>query len=278
MSEQPPILTIRGARGSATTPGQTTLRHGGHTTCLDVALSPWHRLLIDCGSGLRALLAVLPDDPGPDGFRFDVFMTHYHTDHLEGLPFFKPLYDPRSEFVFRGPTGPDGGVRSALEGSMMPPWFPVPLSDTGSRKSFVDLDREPVWIGDVQVTAAPVGHPQGAVAYRLQRGDRSIVFVTDCEPVDPSADTALRKLMGGAEVLIHDAQYTPEEYEEKYKNWGHSSWRHAVQAARDSGAGRLVLFHHDPDRTDDELDRIVEQARSEFPATEAAHEGMVFPL
>jgi len=278
MTVQPLSLTIRGARGSAPSPGLKTSRHGGHTTCLELELSARHRLLIDCGSGLRTLSSDLPGEPGPDGYRFDVFLTHYHSDHLEGLPLFQPLYDPRSEFVFRGFSGPDGGVQFALEGSMTPPWFPVHLRDTGSRKSFIDLRGEAVRIGDVQVTSAPLCHPQGAVGYRLQRGEKSIVFVTDSEPGDPVTDAALRKLARGADVLIHDAQYTPEEYELKYKNWGHSSWRHAAQVAREAGAGRLVLFHHDPDRTDDELDRIVEDVRLEFANADAAREGMVFSL
>lgn len=278
MNEQPLNLTIRGARGSAPTPGPHTLRYGGHTTCLELALSPGHRIIVDCGSGLRSLNADLPRVPSPDGLRFEVFLTHYHSDHLEGLRLFQPLYDARSEFVFHGFRSANGGVQRALEGSMSPPWFPVPLQETASAKRFVDLTGDPVEIEGVRVSSAPVGHPQGAVGYRLERGRGSIAFVTDSEPGDPEVDASVRELARGAGVLIHDAQYTPDEYEARFRNWGHSSWRHAVEVARESGAKRLVLFHHDPDRTDDELDRIVEQARREFPNTDAAREGMVFPL
>lgn len=277
MSAQPLSLTIRGARGSAPTPCAQMLRHGGHTTCLEMAFSPRHRLLLDCGSGLRTLHADLPADPGPGGLRFDVFLTHFHSDHLEGLRLFRPLYDSTSEFVFHGFSSPQGGVRESVAGSMAPPWFPVPLHSTASKKTFVELTGEPNEIEGVRITSAAVGHPQGAVAYRLERGERSIVFVTDSEPGEPAIDRAVEQLARGAGVLIHDAQYTPEEYD-RYRGWGHSSWRHAVSLAERAGVGRLILFHHDPDRTDDEVDRIVEQARREFPDTEAAREGMSFLL
>lgn len=278
MREEPLVLTFRGVRGTATTPGPGTLRHGGHTACLDLACTPAHRLVLDCGSGLRALEADLPPEPGPEGFRFDVFLTHYHFDHLEGLRLFQPLYDRRSRFVFHGPRSNEIGVRQALEGSMTPPWFPVRLNETVSRKEFVDLDGAPLWVEDVRVSAAPVAHPQGALGYRLERGGRAIVFITDSETADAAAEAASSSLARGADVLIHDAQYTPEEYERRYRTWGHSSWKHAVQIARAAGVGRLVLFHHDPARTDDELDAIVAEARREFPAVEAAREGMTVGL
>ena len=277
MSVQPLSLTIRGARGSAPTPGAQMLRYGGHTTCLEMALSPRHRLLLDCGSGLRTLHADLPADPGPEGFRFDVFLTHFHSDHLEGLRLFRPLYDSAGEFVFHGFSCPQGGVRESVEGSMAPPWFPVPLHETASKKVFVELGSEPVEIEGVRISSAVVGHPQGAVGYRLERGERSIVFLTDSEPGEPAINRSVEQLARGADVLIHDAQYTPEEYD-RYRGWGHSSWRHAVRLAQTAGAGRLILFHHDPDRTDDELDRIVEEVRREFPDAEAAREGMSFAL
>jgi phosphoribosyl 1,2-cyclic phosphodiesterase len=278
MDDQPLHLTFHGVRGSTTTPGAGTLRYGGHTTCLDLALAPAHRLVLDCGSGLRRLQAVLPKDPGPGGWRFEVFFSHYHTDHVEGLPFFQPLYETRSRFVFHGFPWADIDVQQALEGSMTPPWFPIRIQDTGSIKEYVNLNGGPLWIEDVKVIPARVNHPQGAAGYRLERGGRAIVFITDNEPGDTRAEVAVRDLVRGADVLIHDAQYTPEEYDEQYRNWGHSSWKYAVGLARDAGADRLILFHHDPLRSDDELDRMVEQVRREFPDVDAAREGMTLEL
>jgi phosphoribosyl 1,2-cyclic phosphodiesterase len=272
------ILTLRGVRGSAPSPGAHTVRYGGHTTCLELAFAEDHRLILDCGSGLRTLgneLAVR-EHQGP--LRFDVLLTHYHTDHLEGLRFFKPLYEPRSEFVFHGFPPEDMDVQGAVDGLMRPPWFPLRLEDTPSRKRFVDLSEGTMDLHGLSITAASVDHPQGSAGYRLDHGSHSIAFVTDTEPRDPASESAVARLAVGVGVLIHDAQYTPEEYERLYRGWGHSTWRHAIEAARRSGARELLLFHHDPDRSDEDLDAILEQARKEFPAVRMAREGMTLEL
>jgi phosphoribosyl 1,2-cyclic phosphodiesterase len=277
MSQQPLQLTVRGVRGSVTTPGPQMMRHGGHTTCLELAFSPRRRLLLDCGSGLHTLQAELPANAESKGLRFDIFLTHYHFDHLEGLRFFRPLYDPEAEFVFHGPPWAGGTVREAVEGSMAPPWFPVPLQKTASRKRFVELGPQPLTIEGLSARWAAVSHPQGAVAYRIERRGRSVVLATDCEPGDAACERGTQRLFRDADVLIHDAQYTPDEYASR-RGWGHSSWRHAVRAAERSRARRLILFHHDPLRTDEQLDRIVTSARREFAETEAAREGMQIRL
>lgn len=271
-------LTFRGVRGSAPTPDPQTLRHGGHTTCLDVAITPIHRLVLDCGSGLRKLQQDLPPDPGAEGYRFDVFLSHFHSDHLEGLRFFSPLYESRSRFFFHGFPSTGVGLREALEVPMRAPWFPVQFPDTASTKEFIELTGEPVSVADIVVSSAPVGHPQGAAGYRLQRAGRAIAFVTDSEPGDQVAEAAVADLVRGVDVLIHDAQFTRQEYERSYRGWGHSSWQRAVEVARAAGAGRLILFHHDPARTDDALDEIVQEARGEFADLDAAREGMTLEL
>ena len=244
---------------------------------LEVVLGERRRLIVDCGSGLAAVAVGLPVRDDGDALEFEVLLTHYHMDHMQGLPFFKPLFDPRSRFTFYGFGAPGETLQSSVEGFMRPPWFPVSITQTPSRKRFVELGDDPVQVGALTVSAARLNHPQGIAAYRLQHGSRAIVFATDIERGDPAADAALKALASGADVLIHDAQYTPDEYEQR-QGWGHSTWRHAVEAAQEAGVERLILFHHDPMRSDEQVDAIVAEARASFPRVEAVREGMRFDL
>ena len=160
---------------------------------------------------------------------------------------------------------------------MIPPWFPVPLEKTASRKRYVDLDGGPLALAGIEIATANLQHPQGVTAFRLKRGERSIVLATDVEMAEPDKRVALCDLASGADVLIHDAQYTPEQYAER-RGWGHSTWYAAVQLAVTAGVGTLVLFHHHPEHTDDELTRVLEVTRGEFPSTEIAREGLELDL
>jgi phosphoribosyl 1,2-cyclic phosphodiesterase len=277
MSEKGLKLTFRGVRGSICRAGSDVLRYGGNTTCADIRLTDDEWLILDCGTGMLALHAELPRRPTGKGRHFHVLLTHYHRDHLEGLPFFKPLYDPACSFTFYGFPWGSIGVQEALETGLRPPWFPLPIGETGSSKSYVDLTGTPFRIGSIDVTTARLFHPQGSTAYRLDHSGRSVVFATDTEYGDRDCDAGLVNLSRGASVLIHDAQYTPGEYDD-HRGQGHSTWMHALEIARRCDAERLVLFHHDPDRSDDELDAIVEHARSIFAHVECAREGGSLPL
>ncbi len=252
--------------------GPATDKYGGHTLCVDIDPGPGERVIIDGGTGISALAQdlVVP----PEGIEFHVFLTHYHWDHLQGILFFPPLYDERNRFTFYGHSWDGMGVREAIEQALRPPWFPVSIFETAARKGYVDVAKSPFGIGPLTIDAAALHHPQGVTAYRVTNGSKAIVLATDCERGDPVADETLRVLAAGADVLIHDAQYTPEEYPSHYLGWGHSTRHHAVEAAREAEAKRLVLVSHDPHRSDDQIDAIVEMARREFPNTEAAFEGM----
>jgi phosphoribosyl 1,2-cyclic phosphodiesterase len=212
-----------------------------------------------------------------EGVHFHVLLTHYHWDHVEGLPFFRPLYDPRCSFTFYGFPWQDLGVQQALETGLRPPWFPIPIGDTASSKTFVDLTESAFGVDRISVSTTRLCHPQGARAFRLEHSGRAIVFATDTEHGDGKCDAGLLDLSKGANVLIHDAQYTPEEYD-YHRGHGHSTWRHALEVARGSDAEQLILFHHDPDRSDDDLDSVVAQARSEFEHVEGAREGTSLSL
>jgi phosphoribosyl 1,2-cyclic phosphodiesterase len=267
-------LIFRGVRGTVPTPEPDKKMYGGNTTCIELALSPRRIMLVDCGTGLRELR--LPDDA--EGFHFEVLLTHYHVDHLMGLPLFEPLYEPHNSFTFYGHGWKDRGVRAALERFFCPPLFPISLGETAARKDFVDLGDEPLELEGLRITHARLNHPQGVTAFRLQGANRSVVFATDCERGEPRSDALFESFARNADVVIHDAQYTEEEYNRRYRGWGHSTWKQAVEAAEAVGAGRLVLFHHDPERGDDELNAIVKKAAAKYSRVEAAREGMSLQL
>ena len=261
-------------RGSAATAGSHIARYGGNTTCIEVEVADDLRVIIDCGTGLRRLQHHL-GGPRPGGRTFEVFLTHYHWDHVQGLPFFRPVYDPANRFTFHAVEWEGRSVAELLEGSFHPPYFPVALSETESEKRFAVMRSDrPVDIGDLRVKALPLEHPQGVLAYRLEHGGRSVVVATDYEAGAMADHTPFVRFAARCDVLIHDAQYLTDEYQTRHIGWGHSTWEDATAAALEVGAGRLVLVSHDPDRSDPEIDTIRRNARSRFPRTDAAYEGM----
>ncbi len=270
-----PRLTFRGVRGSMPVSGPHTQRHGGHTLCIDIEAGAASVVLIDGGTGITRLHS----DDSPDRISdYHVFLTHYHWDHIQGLPFFRPLYEPSNTFTFYGHRWNGLSSREAIEGALRPPWFPVSIQDTASRKHYVTIDQTVFQVGHLTITAAPLRHPQGVTAYRVDGPNRSIVVATDCERGNAIADEALRKLATGADILVHDAQYTPEEYENHYVGWGHSTWAQAAEAAQEAGVEDLFLISHDPARSDDEIDSLVARAKGAFVNTKAASEGMQIEL
>jgi phosphoribosyl 1,2-cyclic phosphodiesterase len=266
-------LVVEGARGSMSVAGPDFRRYGGHTTCFSVEVSPGHHLVFDCGTGLQNLQKRLP--PG-EPREFTVFLTHYHWDHIQGLPMFSALNDPRNRFTFHGPGHEKRPVQDLLGGVLRPPWFPVTLDERPAGIVYRDLEG-PIEVGGLLITPIPLRHPQGCVGYRVD-GERSVMIATDHEAGDAGVDEHLAGVAGGVDVVLHDGQYTEEEYRIGRQGWGHSTWVGAVDAAVAAGAGRLVVTSHDPTRSDDEVDEIVKQARGRFPLTSAAHPGMRIPL
>jgi phosphoribosyl 1,2-cyclic phosphodiesterase len=270
-----PILTFRGVRGSMPVSGLHTIRYGGNTMCLDIVADAHSRLLIDGGTGVTDLF----QDGSCRGVTdYHVLLTHYHWDHIQGFPFFRPLFDPANTFTFYGHEWDGMSVQDAFENALRPPWFPVPIHETAAQKRYVTVGAGEFGIAGLRILAAPLRHPQGVTAYRITGPTRSLVVATDCERGDPVADATFRSLADGVDVLAHDAQYTPEEYETRYSGWGHSTWAQAAEAAREAGVGQLLLVSHDPERTDDDIDEFVASARSIFPETGAAFEGMQIAL
>jgi phosphoribosyl 1,2-cyclic phosphodiesterase len=271
MEDRSYTLTFQGVRGSVCAPGPSTFRYGGETSCVTVRLGPTRWLILDCGTGLRGLRSDLPEPDPHTGLDFRVLLSHYHWDHIQGLPFFDPIYDSRCRFTFYGYPWGGRGLRSLIEDAIRPPWFPVSMDRTASRKSYVELDGAPIVLGNLTIRTVRMRHPQGVTAYRLEHDGGSVTFATDLQLGESESDEALISLCKSTDTLICDAQHTLEEHDRRPAH-GHSTWEQACRLAQKAEVRRLVLFHHDPDRTDDDLDRIVARARLLFPEVDAARE------
>ncbi|MBI1788433.1 MAG: MBL fold metallo-hydrolase [Acidobacteria bacterium] len=259
-------LKFWGVRGSAPTPQIDNLGYGGNTPCVEIRGGGGELLIFDAGTGLRNLGGSLA---GPN-LSLNVWLTHYHWDHIQGLPFFAPLYRPDVDITFHA-SAHLGPAETVLRGQMTRPYFPVDFDRAGARTRFVEMDREPVRCGDLRIHAFPVNHPQGASGFRIESPGKVIVYATDLEFGDPRLDRVVRDYAQKADILIFDAQYTLEEYESR-RGWGHSHWLEATNAARDAQAEQLILFHHDPWHNDQMVTAILDQARRRFENTLAAKE------
>lgn len=266
-----------GVRGSTPTPQAENLRFGGNTACVEVRTPSGDCLIFDAGTGIRELGRQLLQEAAGEPLHANVFLTHFHWDHIQGLPFFAPLYGAANSVAFySGKTG--RSLRETLEGQMAQPYFPVDFAKVAAQRSFRELDAESaVAVGGATVRSFPLNHPQGASGYRIEAGGGVIVYATDFEHGNRELDEILLRNAKDADILICDTQYTPAEYE-RHRGWGHSTWLHAAQLAREANARQLVLFHHDPSHDDHAMARIQTEARAEFPNTAAAWEGLTASL
>jgi phosphoribosyl 1,2-cyclic phosphodiesterase len=278
-------FTFWGTRGSIPSPGPSTVRYGGNTPCVEVRAPDGSLVILDAGTGIRALgdeLARRSDGSPVSG---DIYLSHAHWDHIQGLPFFAPLYAPGNRFrIWTGATAADE-VERAVRAQMSAAVFPVRFDDVQATMEFRALNGSRS-AAAYTIDTLPVLHPGGALGFRLRApGDSSprLVYIPDNELAAPSSyDTPadwrerLVSFARDAGILVHDATFTAAEYE-SHRGWGHSRYDDALTLALDANVDRLVLFHHNPDRTDDALDAEVERLRSTNPPFEivAAKEGMV---
>jgi phosphoribosyl 1,2-cyclic phosphodiesterase len=251
-------LQIHGARGSMPVGTSEFARHGGDTTCYSIHHDDGSVItIVDAGTGLRN---ILPDVPG-NGGTYNIVTTHYHWDHIQGLSMCAPMW--RRDIALRifGLNDPARGIGDAIT----PPWFPVSIRDAD-----VEFERSPdsFEINGVSVTSFPLHHPQGGLGYRFDFEGQAIVVATDHE-AGTDADRVLVEVSQGADILVHDAQYVPEEIESK-RGYGHSTWEQATKNAAEAGVGQLIFGSHDPRRSDDEVDRLVKLAEERFPHVAAA--------
>lgn len=269
------LVRFFGVRGSIATADLRTWQHGGNTPCVDVETPAGHHIILDAGTGLRPLSRSQAWSGGVTPLHAIVLLSHYHWDHIQGLPFFPPLYDPRNRFEFFG-LEPAGGLdmRTALEGQMLKPYFPVDITLLVAAQSFRTVASGARWaVHDVTVEAIRLNHPQGCLGFRIESERGVLAYATDNEPGDAAGDAAVRHLARDADVLIYDAQYSPALLE-KRRGWGHSSWQEGVAVCRDAGARNLFLFHHDPDADDATVRRNVRLAREQKPETWASAENI----
>jgi phosphoribosyl 1,2-cyclic phosphodiesterase len=253
-----------GSRGSLAAPGPQTVRTGGNTSCVEVRAGDGSLLILDSGTGIRALGASLD---GAASERVDILLSHLHLDHLEGLGFFAPLWDARTELHIWGPPSPTRSLADRISQYLSPPLFPVRLAEVPAHVLLHDAPVEPWTLGSATVTARPIIHRGPTVGYRIDDGGRSLAYLTDHEPAlavdlstaDPGWVSGFEVAVG-ADVLIHDCQYTEDEYPQR-AGFGHSSTQHVADFARLAGARRVLLFHHDPNHTDDELESLCDRVR-----------------
>lgn len=279
-------VTFWGVRGSIPVPGTDTVVFGGNTSCVELRAGR-ALLIFDAGTGLRLLGKKLHHEAPIDAH---LFLSHVHWDHIQGFPFFEPAFVPGNAITIYGGCHVHSTIEETLAGQMNHPHFPVHLKDLGAAMRFVEIvDDARVFElddgcgGRVVVQAVRGHHPDGVWVFRVDHGGASVMYATDTEP-DASVDPALVRLARGVDLLIGDAQYTPEEYAGTAGyggpkvGWGHSTFVAATELAHAAGAKRLLLFHHDPAQTDADVRDKERRARELFPATDAAYEGLTIDL
>ena len=262
-----------GVRGSTPTPQAENLRYGGNTSCVEVRVNG-NIYVFDCGTGFRNLGKQLTKEYAGKPIHAHIFISHFHWDNIQGIPFFQPLYENPDNYFFFHSSSRSRGLQRAIEEQMADPYFPVDMSEMAAHRNFYDIEEDRIAFDDCVVQSMWLNHPQGCLGFRLETENHVLVYATDNEPGHPVFDKNVRKLAQGADVLIYDAQYLPEEYAAKKRGWGHSHWREAVNIVMESGTKELVLFHHDPDHSDECIDNIVKTARDHYAKVRAASEGM----
>ena len=269
-------LRFWGVRGSTPTPLSQNLGYGGNTSCLEIRLPNDDLFIFDGGTGIRDLGINLSKNPADAARDIHLFLTHYHWDHIQGIPFFGPLYNPNCSITFYASCYACA-LHESLRGQMVMPYFPVAFDSAASKRNFINLGGTPITVGDLTVEPFQLNHPQGAGGYRIESRGAVIVYATDREHGNEKLDAVMREYAQDADVLIHDAQYTVEEYP-RFKGYGHSTWEEAVNVALQCNVKQLILFHHDPTHDDEAVSAIEAAAQAQFPNTIGAREGSVVTL
>ncbi len=240
--------------------------YGGNTPCVEVRHNDDAPIVIDGGTGIRWLGQKLVAE---QAVKIHVFLSHFHYDHIQGIPFFPPLYNPKAQVNFYSAETP-ARLEELLHAQVRTPYFPVrmPLAEN----YYHQIGPEGVRLGEVQVVPVPLKHSDPVTGFQIRTPAGTIVYASDHEHGIPGFDEGLVRLAKDADFLIYDAHFTPDEYQ-NFAGWGHSTWLEATKFARAANVGRLALFHHAPDHDDEFMRRVVRNARQQFQPTDAAREG-----
>ena len=277
-------VTFWGTRGSIAKPGPTTVLYGGNTSCVEIGANDGTVIVVDCGTGGHALGLDLLDRAAGNPIDGHIFISHTHWDHIQGLPFFAPLFQADHRWRIYGPSGFGTSLSEILAGQMEYRYFPVALEQLQSQVDYQDLVEGCLDLGGAMVTTRYLNHPAVTLGYRFDIDGASVVYASDHEPHEPDLaaggdvrqnrhDDAHAGFASGADLLIHDAQYLAREYPDRF-GWGHSTVEYVVEVAHRAEVARLALFHHDPARTDELIEEVVDLARAH--AAVIGYQGEVF--
>jgi phosphoribosyl 1,2-cyclic phosphodiesterase len=267
------MVRFWGVRGSIACPGPDTVRYGGNTSCVEIRCGD--RLMVfDGGTGLRLLGNELMRDGRPA--KLDIFYSHTHFDHICGLPFFAPCYDPKSKIRIWAGHLNGRGIEAVLNNMMIEPLFPIPMGIFTAKLEFVDFaaGKKLAPHRGIRLATGRLNHPNGATGYRVEYAGKTVAYITDTEHRPGGLDGNVLGLIERADLMIYDATYTDAEYP-RHKDWGHSTWEEGVRLADAAGVRTLVIFHHDPGHDDAFMDGIAADAARVRPGTIVAREGLI---
>jgi phosphoribosyl 1,2-cyclic phosphodiesterase len=275
--EQRFLVRFWGVRGSIPTPGPETVRYGGNTSCVEVRCDDTV-LMIDCGTGARRfgrrLLRERPTGP----LHIAMMLTHLHLDHVQGFPFFGPIYEARTHIDIYSAVPAESSTRAAIESQMSVPTFPVGLRNVDSQLEFRTVERHGTFdVGGAKITTCALEHPGGGLGIRIDFAGKTYVHASDYEHgISPPDD--LIAFARGADFMAYDAAYVDGEEYERHRGWGHSTWRAGLEIARAAGVARFVAFHHEPGHDDAFMDQIAADMQAQEPSSLVAVEGMTIDL
>ncbi len=266
-----------GCRGSFPTSEKNMMKYGGDTSCVEIRTHDNNLIILDMGTGLKRLGSkIINDSSYPKDIT--ILLSHHHLDHLHGFLMFAPLFDPSYKIKIYSRRSRNKGLEEVFNTFLQPEIWPVKLEDLQADISFIDLDEKDIVINDDTIISNSLhAHPNSAYSIKLKILDKVITYSTDCEHPKTGLNQNVINFAQESDILIHDAQYTPEDLK-KHVGWGHSSWENAVDVATQSNTKTLILFHHSPDYSDDALDDIERKAKLHFPNLISAKQDLVIEL